>query len=113
VPEERERERERERRRKEKRKEKGNYQGTGSVVSPSSPSHGGTRLDPFQGYVGSPTKPHEIRVHDDIEACDLPSIGGPHVPHTRRMIHGDLSSILRAKIWCTIAPVLPLIVPAI
>jgi hypothetical protein len=63
-------------REREMRKEKVNYRGTQSVVSPSFSGHGGTRLDPFQGYVGSPAKPYKTRVHDDVRACGLPCAGG-------------------------------------
>jgi hypothetical protein len=53
VPEKRDGERERERRRRRKEKgKKGTYRDTGGVSSPSFSSHGGTRLDSFQGYAG-------------------------------------------------------------
>jgi hypothetical protein len=54
APEKRDREREREKEEDEKgkRKKKGTYRDTGGVSSPSFSSHGGTRLDSFQGYAG-------------------------------------------------------------
>jgi hypothetical protein len=63
MPEKKDSEKEEKEKRKEK-KRKGNYRDLGSVASPSFSSHGGTRLDLFHGYTGSPTKPHEPRVHD-------------------------------------------------
>jgi hypothetical protein len=48
-----------EREKKKREKKMGDYWDLESVASPSHCSHGGIRLDPFQGHVGSPSKPHE------------------------------------------------------
>jgi hypothetical protein len=102
-----------EREKKRGQRKKGDYLDLGSVASPFLSSHGGTRLDPFQGYAGSPTKPHEHRVHDGGGACGLMRARGPLIPRTRGRICGDLCSILRARIRCTIALVPLLIITAL
>jgi hypothetical protein len=107
-----EREREREDGKKEKKKG-GITRISGSVASTSFSIHGGTRLDPFQGYAGSPGRPSGPRVHDGDGACGLPCARGPRVPRTRKRIRGDLCSILRARIWCAIALVPLLAIAAI
>jgi hypothetical protein len=98
---------------KRKRKKEGYYRILGSVASPSLSTHGGTRQDTFQGHTGSPTKPHRPRVYDNDGAHSLPRARGPHVPRTRGRIRGDLCSILRAGIQCTIASVPPLAVASL
>jgi hypothetical protein len=86
--------------------------GYGECCFPFS-SHGGARLDSFQGYARSPAKPHKPRVHDGDGARGLPCARGPRVLCTRERIRGDLCSMLRARIHCTIAPVHPLIVASL
>jgi hypothetical protein len=80
VAMERGRERERQKTRKEKRRKEGCYWVLGYVDAPSLSSHGGTRLEPFQGHTGSPAKPREPRVHDSYKAHGLPRARGPRVP---------------------------------
>jgi hypothetical protein len=80
--------------RKKRGKERAIFWDLESVVSLSLSSHGGTRLDPFQGYAWSPAKPHESGVYDDDGAHGPLCAWGPHVPHDRVGIRGGLCSIL-------------------
>jgi hypothetical protein len=80
---------------KEKQKQKKeNYRDLGSVASPSFSSHGRAGLNPFQGYIGSTTKPREPSVYDGDGAHDLLCARGPCVPHAHGRIPGDLRGIL-------------------
>jgi hypothetical protein len=50
-----------------------------SVASPALSSHGGTRLDPFQGHTGPSIKPREPEIHDG---------GVPNVPASPVLAEG-------------------------
>jgi hypothetical protein len=75
---------------KKTKRRKGDFLGVESVASPSLSSHGGTRLDPFQGYIGEPTEPPEARDHDGGGTRNLQHARRPRVPHIGRC-HGFMT----------------------
>jgi hypothetical protein len=87
APREREREREGER-------ERGDFWGLESVSSSPPSSHGGIRLNSFQGHAGPSVDPHEPEVHDGGRAHDLSHAQGSHVPRAGGEIHDVLCGIL-------------------
>jgi hypothetical protein len=54
-----------------------------------------------------------IKTGYDNGAHGLPCARGPHVPHARGMVRGDLHGILGAGIWYAIALVPPLVAMSI
>jgi hypothetical protein len=88
-------------REKRGKRKKGDSWDLENVVSPSLSSHGGTRLDPFWGHIGSPARPRELGAYGSGRAHGLSCARGPHVPCAHGGIPVDLCSFLWVGIQCT------------
>jgi hypothetical protein len=84
-----------------------------SVASPALSSHGGTRLDPFQGHTGPSIKPREPEIHDGGVARNLLCARCSCIPSAGGGIHGGFCCNILPGIWCAIVPSPPLTVVVI